>query len=232
MFVPHYKLKNLVKKLAMVLRQPLDYSALHPYRGLQARAHEETLDFLQAHMPRALAFDTQKELMADALKRMTLEGLILEFGVNQGGSVSFIARAVGTRTVDGFDSFEGLPEAWEGNAMPAGDLSNRGKLPRVPSNVRLHAGWFSDSLPRFLAAHPGQVAFLHVDSDIYSSAATIFEHLESRIGPGTVIVFDEYFNYPSWKTHEHRAFQEFLERTGLACEYVSYSFQQVGVVMR
>ena len=33
--------------------------------------------------------------------------------------------------------------------------------------------------------------------------------------PGTVILFDEYFNFPNWERHEFKAFQEFVEKYGI-----------------
>ncbi len=232
MFIANYPLKSFVQKAMMFAQLPLDYSTFHPYRALQQRALGETMDFITAEMPRALAFDTPRELMDYALKLMTLDGLVAEFGVNEGGSVSYIAKRLPKRTIDGFDSFEGLPEGWAGNTMEAGYFNRGGKLPKVPKNVRLHAGWFNESLPKFVAANPGPVALLHVDCDLYSSTETVFAHLDDRIVPGTVIVFDEYFNYPAWQVHEHKAFVEFIQRTGKALEYVGYSFKQVAVVMK
>jgi hypothetical protein len=69
-------------------------------------------------------------------------------------------------------------------------------LPHVSSNVTLIKGWFDQTLPPFLEKHPAPVSFLHVDCDLYSSTKTIFDSLRTRFRPGTVIVFDEYFNYP------------------------------------
>jgi len=232
MFIANYPLKSFVQKAVMFLQLPLDYSTFHPYRALQQRALNETLDFITAEMPAALAFDTPRELMDYAMNQVTLDGIVAEFGVNEGGSITYIAKRMAKQIIHGFDSFEGLPEGWSGNTMAAGYFNRDGKLPKVPSNVRLHPGWFSDSLPRFVADNSGPVAFLHVDCDLYSSTACIFEHLGDRVVPGTVIVFDEYFNYPAWQTHEHRAFREFITRLGKSFEYISYSFKQVAVIMR
>ena len=113
-------------------------------------------------------------------------------------------------TVHGFDSFEGLPEPWTGWTVDRGGFGGEG-LPKVEPNVELHVGWFDDTLGPFLADHPGDVSFVHIDSDIYSSARTILRGLADRLQPGSVIVFNEYFNYPNWKQHEFRAFQEFCE---------------------
>jgi hypothetical protein len=231
MFIANYGLKHVVQKAAMVARLPLGYAQTHPYTGLQERAHRETLDFILAEMPDAIAFDTPRELMAHALSLVSAEGLVCEFGVNEGGTVSFIGKRLKGRQVHGFDSFEGLPEDWSGNKMSAGYFNRQGKLPKVPSNVTLHAGWFDKSLPRFVEAHPGKAAFLHIDCDLYSSTVTIFETFADRIVPGTVLVFDEYFNYPNWQAHEHKAFREFVDRSGLSFRYVAYSVQQVAVVV-
>ena len=44
------------------------------------------------------------------------EGLIMEFGVASGESLKYIADHT-KRQVYGFDSFKGLPEAWNGLAV-------------------------------------------------------------------------------------------------------------------
>jgi hypothetical protein len=232
MFIANYPLKSFIQKAMMALHLPLDYGTFHPYRAMQQRALDETLDFITSQMPQALAFDTPKDLMEHAIKQVRLEGIVAEFGVNEGGSINHMAKRLAKRQIDGFDSFEGLPENWAGNQMEAGYFNRGGKLPKVARNVRLHAGWFSDSLPKFVANNAGPVAFLHVDCDLYSSTATIFEHLSDRIVPGTVILFDEYFNYPAWQVHEHKAFVEFIARTGKSFEYIGYSFKQVAVIIK
>jgi hypothetical protein len=49
--------------------------------------------------------------------------------------------------------------------------------------------------------------------------------------PGSVIVFDEYFDYPGWEQHEFRAFAEFVARARLTYEYLAYNrlHEQVAV---
>ena len=96
-------------------------------------------------------------------------------------------------------------------------------LPSVRKNVHLIKGWFDQTLPRFLAEHPEQAAYLHIDSDLYSSAKTVLDLFTPRIRTGTIIVFDEFFNYPGWQQGEYKAFQEFLSATGAQFENVGYS---------
>lgn len=165
------------------------------------------------------------------VQRADPNGLFLEFGVYNGDSINLIADSVGG-IVHGFDSFEGLPENWE--ACRAGQFSRGGNLPEVRSNVKLHAGWFSQTLPEFVEKHNEQVAFLHVDSDLYSSARTVLYQLKNQIASGTVIVFDEYFNYPNWQEHEYKAFQEFVKDFNVKYEYIAYCRRgySVGVIIR
>ena len=145
-----------------------------------------------------------------------------------GRTINVIARANRSRTIWGFDSFEGLPEPWSGWSLDRGAFGGEG-LPTVDQNVELVIGWFDETLPRFLDEHPNPVAFVHIDSDIYSSAVTVLESLAPRLRPGSVIVFIEYFNYPNWRRHEYRAFQEFCERHQVDYEYRSWAIYEVAV---
>ena len=95
------------------------------------------------------------------------------------------------------------------------------------------SGLFSETLPAFIAKTTEPVALLHIDCDLYSSTACVLELLEQKICPGTVIVFDEYFNYPGWQQHEHKAWSEFVAKTNCSFEFNSFvrGHQQVCVVV-
>ena len=186
----------------------------------------EGADYADEHMKGAFVSDSKREVLLHSLERAPKEGLVLEFGVWSGRTINLIADRVGpSRTVHGFDSFEGLPEDWIG-VYSKGYFHTGGKLPHVRSNVALHKGWFADTLPNFVQDHNEKIAFLHVDCDLYSSTKTIFESLGDTIGPGTVILFDEYFNYPGWRDHEHKAFQEFVASRSLQYRYLAYNTSQ------
>jgi len=161
-------------------------------------------------MSRAPRFRDRFELLSHGARIARPEGLVLEFGVYTGQTINHLARLLPARRIYGFDSFEGLPETWR-PGFAAGDL--RREPPAVSHNVELVAGWFDRTLPDFLSEQgEAPVALLHVDCDLYSSTQTIFAQLGGRIVAGTIIVFDEYFNYPGWREHEFRAFQEFARR--------------------
>lgn len=177
--------------------------------------------YVKSHLhPGVRLFAATRPALEYSFSKAKLTGLVLEFGVRSGASTNILARQT-DQDIHGFDSFEGLPEQWEG--MPKGALSTFNQLPRVPDHVHLHAGWFEDTLPGFVEQHAGPVRFMNVDCDIYSSTKTVFHYLNERIVPGTVIIFDEYICNPAWRENEYKAFQEFIAETGHKYEYLLFS---------
>ena len=208
-------------------RRPFDIE-----RMAYLKAAYESAEFIENEMPMAANLRQRKALWLEAARRVTVSGLWLEFGVHQGESIRVIADQT-TNTVYGFDSFEGLPEDWT-FFQKKGRFSLDGKPPEnMPDNVEFVKGWFNESLPDFLGKHEDPVAFLHIDSDLYSSAKTVLDLLQDRIVPGTVVLFDELLNYPGWKSGEAKAWLEFLSLTGHNAEYFGYasSAHSVGLVI-
>lgn len=199
---------------------------------LQIRARNESADYVQSHMGDAVIFDSDPAILEFAVDQANPQGLFLEFGVAGGASIRRIAERRPEATVHGFDTFTGLPENWTGHLATKGTFSQRGVLPKVPANVTLHAGLFDQTLPGFLSGHGGPVSFVHVDCDLYASTRVVLDALEPRLGAGALVLFDEYFNYPGWRRHEYRAWQEFVERTGLTYEYVGLSAHDGHVLVR
>jgi hypothetical protein len=168
--------------------------------------------------------------VAAALKEVTIDGMVAEFGVYKGTSLTQIATFFPDHTVHGFDSFVGLPDAWGGTSKGAGAFDIGAKPPELKvSNVEFHVGWFDATVPVFAEQHVGPFAFAHLDADLYSSTKTVFDHLGDWFVPGTVVVFDEYFGYHGWQRHEHQAFQEFLARTGLSFRAISLGHMNLAV---
>lgn len=224
---------QLTAELREEVRRALLDAEMRARRDLAAAAEREavasTARFLAEAMPTAPHFPHPHATLEHALALPLPDGLALEFGVYTGTTLKIIATALPGRLVAGFDSFEGLPEDWR-TGFPAGTFDLDG-LPDV-DGADLVVGWFEDTLPPFLAEHPGPVAFLHLDSDLYSSTRTVLDHVGPRLVPGSVIVFDEYFNYPGWERHEHRAWLEYVARTGTKFSYLGYTRDNEQVVVR
>lgn len=189
---------------------------------LRLHAKKEAVQYIIENMPEAMVVRDRYDLLDFALARAPAEGLILEFGVEKGLSLRHLAAST-SRLVHGFDSFEGLPGDWNGTREAKGAFSRRGKLPQTAPNARLHVGWFDATLPKFLAENPEPCALIHIDCDIYESTRSVFRLLRERISRGTVVVFDEYFNYPGWRGHEFKAFGEFIAKTNFSYSYLAYS---------
>ena len=229
LILPRFGLRSAVQSLLCHVQEALDFAALHPTRVLRQRAIAETVEFIAANLPDALSFYTARQVLRHCLAQVPAEGMVLEFGVFRGGTINYIARALPGREIHGFDSFEGLPTAWTGTGHDRGAFSAGGNLPSVPAHVRLHKGYFDASLPPWAAQHPGPVALLHVDCDLYSSTRTIFDVIGERLVPGSIVVFDEYFGYPGWQRGEHLAFQEFVQQRGVRFEYLCHAYYQLAV---
>ena len=188
-------------------------------------------DYALRNMQAARRFADASALLRFALSQAPADGLRLEFGVYSGKTIKEIAFFAPGSPVHGFDSFEGLPEAWR-PGFPKGMFAT-GELPDVPKNVTLVKGLFDRTLPPFCDRHRGaKAAFIHVDCDLHSSTQTVLSQLRDFIVPGTVIVFDEYFNYPGWQDHEARALREFCEANRVAYSYIGLVPQHQQVAIR
>lgn len=154
-----------------------------------------------------------------------IEGDVVEMGVYSGYTINILSELFPDDNVYGFDSFEGLPEPWKVSdykTIGTEHFDRRGSLPNVNSNVTLIKGFFSDTLPVH-SDKIGQIKYLHIDSDLYSSAVETFEAFNSKIVKGTVIVFDEFCKferplgfdpawYDNWKEGEYKACVEWIEK--------------------
>lgn len=199
---------------------------------LKLAAKQEAVAYVQEKMGEALIFKDRFAQLTFAFKDTAVPGLVLEFGVEKGASLTLLAELAGGRTVHGFDAFQGLPDHWSGTFETQGKFDMGGKPPEVPANARLHIGWFDETLPKFLAETNDPVAFLHVDCDIYPSTKTIFSLLGERLQAGATIVFDEYFNYPGWRAHEFKAFQEWIAASGRRYRYLGFTSEKGHVAVR
>lgn len=192
-------------------------------------AARSSAGFFRERLDRATPYFSKQDLMAGALEQVTLDGVYLEFGVATGGTLRQIAASAPDGATFGFDSFEGLPEHWR-SGFAAGAFATAG-LPDVP-RAEFVVGWFDETLPGFLGREPRPVAFLHLDADLYSSTVTVLAALVGRLQSGTVVVFDEYFNYPGWEQHEHRAWEEFVDRHQVEFEYLGFTADDEQISVR
>uniref|UniRef100_A0A7S2BNQ4 Uncharacterized protein n=1 Tax=Octactis speculum TaxID=3111310 RepID=A0A7S2BNQ4_9STRA len=162
--------------------------------------------------------------------------VVLEFGVASGRSIRMLHSLVaGTEaSVHGFDTFEGLPEAW--GSEDKGTYTQKGRIPKnLPSRgLDLHVGLFDDTLPSFLADQPEGmvVSLVNVDCDLYSSTVSVLSQLTPYVVPGTVFVFDEFVCHETWRTDEALAWLEWCHDQGWLFETLAVSMVSKQAVMR
>ncbi len=192
-----------------------------------------TATFANKKLSKATVIRSRDDLLIKALELVRFDGLICEFGVYKGYSLRIIADVLKDRPVYGFDSFEGPPEVWRAGFEKGTFKVDAAHMPTFSRNVRIFPGWFESALPNMLNEDKRPAAFLHIDCDLYSSTECVFDLIAGRLVAGTVIVFDEYFNFPGWEQDEHRALAEAARDFGFDYEYVLYNpnGQQVAIVL-
>jgi len=139
--------------------------------------------------------------------------------------IDFLRRLVG------FDSFEGLPGGdghprWKPGMFrvnhsfhpickPGERVTERVIFAlfeqyQLPPPV-IEAGEFSEVLPRVIGTKYKQAAVVHVDCDLYESTKTVLFGLQPILQEGTVLLFDDWFNFRGSKEKgEQKAFFEFM----------------------
>ena len=165
--------------------------------------------------------DYQRECMLlESIKNCSIEGIVCEFGVLKAKTLNLIAKNFLNQKVYGFDSFEGLPEDWhltDENVFEKGRMKID-SLPKVNSNVELVVGWYHKTIPEWKKTFKDNIKFIHIDCDLYSSTSTIFEQLNNQIVDGTVIQFDDFYNwknlsnYTKWQQGIYKALLEWTEK--------------------
>jgi SAM-dependent methyltransferase len=201
---------------------------------------KDSLAYLYSLKP----LDSREDSLDYAIKNLEHRHLDwAEFGVWKGDTAKFLLKRLPkNNSLYLFDSFKGLPETWffqdgrvwkdhrEGYfAIPEKDI------PKFEDyRIKMKIGWFEDCLPQFVKEHDHPLGLIHVDCDIYASTKQIFDSLNELIIQGTIIVFDEYYNYDveraGWMDHEYKAFQEFVKNKRRKYEYLARTNEEQVVI--
>lgn len=228
-----YRQPNFLQKRLLGLHTDVIDTEFTAYR----LASEDSASYIIDNMRAIPNFKTDYDLH-DWVARTQLDshllakGTVLEFGVATGRTLNHFAHILKNNTVHGFDGFNGLPEDWT-SRMPKGFFARK-TLPKVLPNCQLVVGWFNQTLPGFkkTVLKNDPIALLHIDCDLYSSTVTVLNELKDNIVPRTIIVFDEYLNYPGWQLDEFRAWQEFVVANQIKYEYIGYVSRHQQVAIR
>ncbi|MFC5183717.1 TylF/MycF/NovP-related O-methyltransferase [Actinomadura harenae] len=128
-------------------------------------------------------------------------GAVVELGCFRGAMTLWMRAVLDTlgdrRPIHVFDSFRGLPETTEEDAIilptgvmaatPEEVLATFARWDREPPVM--HPGWFEDTLPAEL---PDPLAFVYYDGDLYGSTMTSLTECVPRLAPAGAIILDDY----------------------------------------
>lgn len=173
-------------------------------------------------------------LAAFWVQESRLRGHYMEFGVGAGRSAVAAIRAnrrLATPCIDRyflFDSFSGLPALVgpdRGSAQFAeGDYAFT--VEQVAAKLQAHGvtdgadvvlvpGYFEESLAAFDPAElrGGPVAIVHIDVDLYTSAAAALAFVTPYVQPGAIFLFDDWNCFAAQNDKgERRAAREWVQR--------------------
>ena len=152
------------------------------------------------------------------------ESYFLEFGVFDGSSINKFAKILQNTKIYGFDSFRGMREDWSGTDVEAGFFDLNGKLPNVENNVELVKGWVQDTLKEFIDKHKPKICFIHMDLDTYESTKFVLQEIKPYLKKGSILLFNEFYNFPGWSVGEFKAFNEIFSED----EYKIIAFSKHG----
>lgn len=172
-------------------------------------------NFIESTLPAAKSFGRRIDFYSYLNELLACPIDYLEFGVWKGESIAAWARlneSLKSRFF-GFDTFEGLPEDWNAFSRQ-GAFSTDGKTPiSNDQRVRFVSGLFQKSLRPFLREFaPQNRLVVHIDSDLYSSALFVLSSLDVLLVPGTILIFDEFYDlqneFAAWLDYSRSYYRE------------------------
>ncbi len=166
---------------------------------------------------------SQTALFAEALKKVTVKGLYLEFGLFMGRTATKICRFIPPdQILYAFDSFKGVSVQFTPK-IPAG-VCSLWELPKYPDNVRIIVGDMLPNTTPFCDKHPEHIAFLHIDVAYYKGAYGILQALtaKGKIIKGTIIVITQYryLEDEIWYTEMERAWLNYVKDFNINYEVI------------
>lgn len=214
---------------------------------------------------KSLLNDVRYEMFERAIRFVNyelLEGCVVELGVYTGRSLALLLEAhleyiknsihkiPWDREFIGLDNFEGLPEnnhaRWHAGIFKI----NHSEHPTINQGEIVTAqkvlDFFSHEnlpLPKLIVGEfsettklvDQQIAIAHFDCDLYQSTMDGLLGLEDKFQQGTLLLFDDWFNYKGRKDcGEQKAVNEWLKSTNLQLTpYFPYgTFCQSFIVQR
>jgi hypothetical protein len=203
----------------------------------------QSKEFASDFMPNAVPMTADSHvLLYGALVALANfpDGVAVDLGAGVCKSSNLIGAVFAHSRVFACDTFSGLPYEWVrgdhnfavGTFAPRHATGDAQPPFPILDNVIAVKGSFKDTIPQIvplIGDHP--LALVSIDSDTYQSAIDGLGPLLPLLRVGTVLVFDEFYNYTGFESGEYRAFMELIVGNGF--EYSPLAFnayhQQVAI---
>ena len=150
-----------------------------------------------------------------------------EYGVWRGEAFRYLIKTF--KKGYGFDTFEGLPEAWHNNNV--GIYSSDGNVPKIDGGEFV-VGKFEDTLPQFFSVQRPMASVINFDADLYSSTICALNYSKPVIDTNTILVFDEFLINAHWEEDEYKALEEFCSENNFSYKVLAVSFFTKQVAVR
>lgn len=202
------------------MAQRLSALGFQPSRDLFSRVR---LLSLYAAIP-SMSYIAGSWLFVELLRSIHAGGSIAECGVYNGGN-AYVALLCGEAAIERpyhlLDSFEGFGEFSPADPPSRRDefrdvnLASLRDLFRNFKNVRIHKGYFAETLPKLPAE---QYAMVYMDCDLYEPTLQLSEYFYPRIAQGGFLLWHDFWvpthDPPHVKPFRgvNRAVREFLGR--------------------
>ena len=164
------------------------------------------------------------------IKRSSAAKPFYEFGVWRASSFKYLIKFF--KKGYGFDTFTGLPEAWDtgSHVEEKGTYTSDGNVPKIKGGEFI-AGKFEDTLPAFFSESRRIASIINFDADLYSSTICALNFSKSVMDEDTVLIFDEFLMNESWEYDEAKALDEFCASNHCSYDVIAISFftKQVAV---
>ncbi|HET9845830.1 MAG TPA: TylF/MycF/NovP-related O-methyltransferase [Nitrospira sp.] len=178
------------------------HQRLTPYATYSPWLNDMEFQQTYKHMSTHTLVDLYRcyELWTLARQTANIDGCVLEVGVWRGGTGALLAMAVKNlpnKKVYLADTFAGVVKAGINDTCYKGgehadtslEIVNALIVGMSLNNVQLLQGVFPEETQHKIVEN---IALLHCDVDVYSSAKDIVEWSLPRLSPGSILVFDDY----------------------------------------
>ena len=198
------------------------------YKIYERKKIYECVEHFEKYIEKSALFTKRKRIQKYAITNSLINDenhtkFYLEFGVYKGETANFFSNYV--KKLYAFDSFEGLKENWVGFPdHKKGTFNLDKKIPKLNSNIEPIRGWVQDTLENFLKKNSPNINFVHLDVDTYESTKYILLKIKPFLNKGTILLFDQLYNYIGWKEGEYKALKEVFKED----EYTYAAFNLKG----